>query len=182
MKLANQCHSCDSKLGLAGQVYCRLYLAACSVWWMLIASISIMVFCKGNLGGCRYRFPGQFHIHLLNHGNNWGAPSLPVWPDRADSGECEGAAHYIYINLISQLSVLLACITNCLHATFSDNKMIAFGYITCSGFSWDFTCGLMSIYTHPFITLRLFNEFGRYGCDWALLTLFSCYFCIISFY
>ena len=56
---------CKNKLALAGQVYCRLFLAACSVWWLLTASISIMVFCKGNLGGRRYRFlepvpaPGQ---------------------------------------------------------------------------------------------------------------------------
>ena len=105
----------------------------------------------------------------------------PVWPDKADSGECEGAAHCIYRHLIS---VFIASITKCLHATFSDDNINAFGYNTCCGFSWDSTCGLMSIYTHTFINLRLFNQFGRYGCDWSLLTLchqFCYYFFTISF-
>ena len=66
-----------------------------------------MVLCKATLDRCRYSCPEEFHTHLLDHGTDWGTPSLPVWLYGANCGDCEGAAHCICRYQILHLSLFL---------------------------------------------------------------------------
>ena len=66
-----------------------------------------MVLCKATLDRCRYSCPEEFHTHLLDHGTDWGTPSLPIWLYGANCGDCEGAAHCICRYQILHLSLFL---------------------------------------------------------------------------
>ena len=106
---------------------------------------------------------------------SWQRLRRSIAPRMSGQGQFRGiwSSCSLYLQAFDLIPLGFSFIHNKLFAHhFSDNNKIAFGYITCSGLSLDFTCGLMSIYTHLFITLRHYNQFVRYGCDWALLTLF----------
>ena len=139
---------------------------------------------KGNLGRCRYRFPGQFHIHLLNHGNYWAIHRSPFDRTRPIPGNVKellivftdiwSCSSRFFVHSLQSVCTPLFLTIILLPLAISPAVVLA----GISPVAW-------WVFTHPFITLRLCSQFGRFGCDWALRSLchqFSYYFFRISFY